>query len=586
MKLGKLIILTFLFALVLGLSSCKESTIEITGLLKKPPTTGNNTDTGVSNNGNSGNNQNNNNSPASNNDPFINNFITGYDVKNRFFFWNNGQIYFPPETLLSPSSYSFSHPSFTNSYYTKNYYYATANGVLFFKGQDTFGKKFYWKNLIRHEYSMEDKASGKQFTSITIEDYLNTIENDLYSYGYAFDGVSNIPVFWKNEELIPLQISKDGEDFTSYNFTGPYVQSSPAFVNGNDFYIFGQASSSSWTGLVYWKNGEIFKLINNNFSGSPQLVDVRFVANDIYVFAYGSENVSGNYSYIFTYWKNDMPVMPSDLTRSMNIPYYPLETISIQNNNVYFVGTVYRNSEYLPALWINGQENLLPKTDSSLVELNNFSFHGTKILNGDQYILGSATKVIGGVSVPLIWKNGILSILSPKDSSGDVLSFYGTLTMGGAMPTVYFDENNFFWMGNFYNSTNNTNTYGYYKNNQLILLSNNDSFQISQQNLASVRQNDFYVFGTTYDSLGKYSPAYWKNGVLKNLDTIDEFGDEVFVSPSYLNFKFNPNGDLFICAQATINNPGGAQYVAYWLNDKLYTLTKPTGGLGSIGICQ
>ena len=126
-------------------------------------------------------------------------------------------------------------------------------------------------------------------TDDTVANSVYVYENDVYVIGTRSND-TNIATLWKNGTAIPLT---KGENTSFAN---------ALFVLNNDVYVVGKETDSKNNYRAkLWKNGETFRLFNDNEAQS-----VYVFKNDIYVA--GCEQIYNGTFSMATLWKNNNKV--------------------------------------------------------------------------------------------------------------------------------------------------------------------------------------------------------------------------------------------------------------------------------------
>lgn len=261
---------------------------------------------------------------------------------------------------------------------------------------------------------------------------INCIEMVGEDFYYAGLNIAEVPVIWKNEEVLytlnvdPLSF---GTTVTSMAINGDDVYVTTTEINsqnqlvgkvwingevsedyvgatelntiicdGDDIYVAGGVSGSA----MLWKNAEPLYTYASSYTGL--FCDVEVVDGDVYYVGgdYGAngksavidnpENVNVNHendrSGIFV-WKND-----EILYTLGSVVYGP--GIEVVDDVVYVSGQIYHGSAYKATLWVDGEPSLISDVWSGIEDI--------RAHDGDLYLTG----FVGNYPEldVFIWKNG------------------------------------------------------------------------------------------------------------------------------------------------------------------------------------
>lgn len=197
-------------------------------------------------------------------------------------------------------------------------------------GSDTYavgslnGTPIYWKN--GESVLLPNKGNPQTSWANAV-----SVQNgNVYTMGYEFNGsdASSITVFWKNEELLDVELSGEGlcmsmvgddiyclfeKDEKTYlyktgeiidtglktwtGFAGPHFQT--LFVDGEDVYIIGQQDGIA----KIWKNGVVSLLTAED--NQCALTGICVYNKDVYVVGYDfTYDENNNQSTVVKLWKN------------------------------------------------------------------------------------------------------------------------------------------------------------------------------------------------------------------------------------------------------------------------------------------
>ena len=320
-------------------------------------------------------------------------------------------------------------------------------------------------NLVQGVYEFELKVTDagglndKDTVQVTVKPEINSSVN-IYVAGTE----NNLPVYWKNGQVIPLDNIPDG-------FTGTSIA-----VVGTDVYVAGSRYGLFYDEFAakYWKNGQGTPL--GNYAGATSIaVD----GTDVYVAGWELENGS----YLAKYWKNGqaVPLTNGSMEASGN-------SIVVVGNDIYVAGYEGGVAKY----WKNGQ-------GVSLTNGTNQAFgNSIAVVGNDIYVAGS--EVNGSHHSAKYWKNG----QSIPLTNGSVHATATSIAVAGS--DIYVAG----WEGDFYGMVGGTGAVAkYWKNGQEVSLTNGTNYAYATS--IATFGNDVYVAG--YEIVGgQYQPKYWKNG--------------------------------------------------------------------------
>jgi hypothetical protein len=282
-----------------------------------------------------------------------------------------------------------------------------------------------------------------------------------------------------------------------------------------NIYISGRSADKP----VYWNDGKMYELSNNNNKGSANGIFID--GNDVYIS--GVEYQDNSSSSSTKYWKNGVPIY-----LDKDVPEYAYAgNIFVSNSDVYVAGEVWDGKKYRAKYWKNGNSVYLTSdSDTTNSGANRIIAIGNDVYvcgaaksnkacywkNGTEYILsasknrsyardiqvlGSDVYVVGWEETlngyePRYWKNGVSMPLNPTLS-----------TQNSFLIKILIDGNDVFVIGH------ENNIVTYWKNGIPERVSN----KVNTTGLAALKLNsDFYLVGQhKYGS--EWSATYWKNGV-------------------------------------------------------------------------
>jgi len=328
-------------------------------------------------------------------------------------------------------------------------------------------------NLIEGVYQFELKVTdaGGLFSNDTMQVTVNHEPNNLSVDIYVAGMENNLPVYWKNGQVIPL-------DNISYGFTGTSIA-----VVGNDIYVAGTRNELVWNDYAakYWKNGQAI-----SFGDAAGATSITVAGNDVYVAGWKWEPSGSGALAVAKYWKNGQAVPLTDGTKQAFA-----NCIIVNGSDVYVAGQESVNStpytNYIAKYWKNGVAVLLTSA------LSDAWANSITIVNNDVYVAGYEN------GIAKYWKNGQSVSLSQGNATSIVV-------VGSDV-----------YVAGYYHQGQWNSIAKYWKNGQEVpLTSGSEAFATS----IAVVDNDIYVAGHEH----KYNETccvvkYWKNGQAVPLTT-------------------------------------------------------------------
>ena len=319
-------------------------------------------------------------------------------------------------------------------------------------------------NLIEGVYQFELKVidagglNDKDTVQVTVNPETNNSSVDIYVAGME----NNLPVYWKNGQVIPL-------DNISYGFTGTSIA-----VVGNDIYVAGTRNELMWNhyGAKYWKNGQAISL--GDAAGASS---ITVEGSDVYVAGWKWEPSGSGAIAVAKYWKNGQAVSLTDATREAYA-----NCIIVSGSDVYVAGQESVNStpysNYIAKYWKNGVAVLLTSASSDAWA------NSITVVGNDVYVAGYEN------GIAKYWKNGQSVLLSQGNATSIVV-------VGSDV-----------YVAGYHHQGQGNSIAKYWKNGQEVLLnSGSEAFATS----IAVFGSDIYVAGSENNS-NKFKPKYWKNG--------------------------------------------------------------------------
>jgi len=222
--------------------------------------------------------------------------------------------------------------------------------------------------------------------------------DDVYVAGYESSGVDmggfipNLAVTWTNGAKKVLTPGTAGAVATS------------VVVSGGDVYIGGQEVIGNQVFARYWKNGSPVSVTD----GTQRVFVNAIAVSGADVYLGGGEND------LVKYWKNGVPVTLTDGKSGGSI-----WSLAVSGNDVYAAGFEYGETlvgpnSYVIApvakYWKNGVPVLL--SDGTRTAVAN----AIVVANGDVYVAGfeALSMSSGAPYIAKYWKNGVPVVLTPK----------------------------------------------------------------------------------------------------------------------------------------------------------------------------
>lgn len=251
------------------------------------------------------------------------------------------------------------------------------------------------------------------------------------------------------------------------------------FVSGSDVYVAGEQSDA--IGLsgypVLWKNGVISQLGTNR--GAAKAVFVS--GNDVYVVGY---DISPEGHPVM--WKNGNRILLNSNSSAT------AKSVFVSGNDVYVTSEGW--------FWKNGTITNLPG--------NNNGTNSIFVSGNDIYIAGYT----GYPSIPMLWKNGVASILPRSNNIGS-----------GFAESVYVFGNDIYVCGI------DNSLPVYWKNGTRINLNLNTTLNCGNATCIFGVGNDIYISGSDCTT-----PLIWVNGVVSQLPIVnpnnEANGNSIFVT--------------------------------------------------------
>jgi hypothetical protein len=336
-------------------------------------------------------------------------------------------------------------------------------------------------NLIEGVYQFELKVidagglNDKDTVQVTVNPETNNPSVNIYVAGME----NNLPVYWKNGQVIPL-------DNISYGFTGTSIA-----VVGNDIYVAGTRNEFMWNDYAakYWKNGQAISL-----GDAAGATSIAVAGSDLYVAGWKWEPSGSGAVAVAKYWKNGQAVSLTDGTREAYA-----NCIIVRGSDVYVAGQEAVNSSaysnYLAKYWKNGVAVLLTNASSDAWA------NSITVVGNDVYVAGYEN------GIAKYWKNGQSVSLSQGNATSIVV-------VGSDV-----------YVAGYCHQGQGNSIAKYWKNGQEVLLnSGSEAFATS----VAVFGGDTYVAGSENNGSGS-KPKYWKNGQAVPLPSNGGFAGSIVV---------------------------------------------------------
>jgi len=336
-------------------------------------------------------------------------------------------------------------------------------------------------NLIEGVYQFELKVAdaGGLFSKDTMQVTVNHEPNNPSVNIYVAGMENNLPVYWKNGQVIPL-------DNISYGFTGTSIA-----VVGNDIYVAGTRNELVWHDYAakYWKNGQAISL-----GDAAGATSITVAGSDVYVAGWKWEPSGSGAMAIAKYWKNGQAVSLTDGLREAFA-----NCISISGSDVYVAGQESANStpfsNYIAKYWKNGVAVLLTSASSDAWA------NSITVVDNNVYVAGYED------GIAKYWKNGQSVPLSQGVATSIVV-------VGSDV-----------YVAGYHQQGQGSSIAKYWKNGQEVLLNSGSE---AYANSIAVFGSDIYVAGSENNGNG-FKPKYWKNGQAVPLPSNGGFAGSIVV---------------------------------------------------------
>ena len=266
----------------------------------------------------------------------------------------------------------------------------------------------YWLSGTRKDLPiLHERGNGMAKSILSFNGTLyaaGTCSDSLKFFGNS--GWRNIPVYWKNGQIIRLEML-DG--FGNGSTESVTLVAAP---NRVITYIVGTSTGASgYDEPCYWKidpnvittpgaDIEGTSLSNKGYGGTAKNISpgkANQVQNDVYIAGY-VDNADGYNDPC--YWHNGARTDLSKISPTRN---GVANAIDNAGNDVYVAGYVGNSTgQHIPCIWKNGtRTDLTLPTDANRGEANSCKYE-----NGDVYVAGTVSGASG--EFPCYWKNGVV----------------------------------------------------------------------------------------------------------------------------------------------------------------------------------
>jgi Carboxypeptidase regulatory-like domain len=304
-------------------------------------------------------------------------------------------------------------------------------------------------------------------------------------------------------------------------------------INTNGVYIAGGIDNNA----VLWKDGVPTFLTNLPASNVKYAYAVRTLVynNDVYVLGSEQDSTINGWVSTIKLWKNGVATNITNGTTDAEA--YGLD---VYNGDIYVCGEERTGNTMIPKLWKNGVVTNLPKDTFDYAAPTNI-----KVVNGDIYISGAATRSTNGNNVQtsraFYWKNGVFNFLSPASSTyaradglfinNSDLYFIGVESLIGQAGTNVYWKNGIKTTLAFVAPYTSTDSYSIFVDNTDVYVSGSSLHQ---------SQSAFYENAT-----------YWKNNISNFLTNYNTNGNT-----SFLYDVFVKNNIIYTVGESYASNNG------------------------------
>jgi hypothetical protein len=198
------------------------------------------------------------------------------------------------------------------------------------------------------------------------------------------------PAIWKNGTVTVLS--------QGYNFA--YL--SCIYLQGSNVYTAGIEYSSTNAYFSYWANGT-----RQSYSGERGIKAITASGTDVYISSSDENNKPA-------YWKNGTKVVLPVGATSNGVCY----DVKVIGADVYACGIEYVSGLSQATYWKNGIKTTLAAINSSY----SADAYCLEVDGNDVYVGGAAERNANGDYSAVVWKNGVLTNLTPASSDGLVTS--------------------------------------------------------------------------------------------------------------------------------------------------------------------
>ncbi|MBR2116830.1 MAG: hypothetical protein IJ942_07420 [Alistipes sp.] len=204
-------------------------------------------------------------------------------------------------------------------------------------------------------------------------------------------------------DMIAATIWKEEEVLYTHSEPNSFSIALGVCVDGEDIFSCGYIESDRGDANVIWKNGEVLLSVSMDetvLSGNilDGFIDIAVVGGDVYALAnLHKRSDTGIYDYQPVLYKNGTPSLLDTNNKDIEVL-----SIEASGSDLYAIGSIYLNDEFIPTIWKNGVATHLEKPE--------WSYGGTAysltVQGSDVYVVGEVYPWVLDVALPCVWKNG------------------------------------------------------------------------------------------------------------------------------------------------------------------------------------
>lgn len=323
--------------------------------------------------------------------------------------------------------------------------------------------------------------------------------------------------------------------------TNPTISLTTKTNDGVGLGTFSSTISGLSANTVYY-----LKAYATNSTGTAYGNEITFTTSNIDIYAAGYEYDRA------VVLKNNQKILSTNLGSISTIA----KSVYVNGTDVYAVGSFGSYGNYSSVLWKNGTPTYLEQSGhTSNITPNSVFVSGTNV-----YVAGS------GLNRAKIWKNNMVTILTPQDDDGNANA-------------VYVSGSDIYVTGANYTSTR-------LDGGGPVIWKNGVMSYLNQNGGAGVANSIFVSGGNVYvagDIDG--NPVYWKNGVLNFLSkvTSNGTGDMANVKSIYVN-----GSDVYVTGSMNVTGGvfGAGPSAILWKNGIASEITNPSNSTYTHGIAN